>query len=269
MAYDTSSTKLGYRGDLPSALTNSMFDWMMSMQRQVLSFQKQALSMYGMPAAHFNGALQAAATAPRVTGNEEVIPLGRETLNVGTRVINQGTTRIRRFVIETPVEEKVALRNERVIVERRRPIAVSSNGDTLTEKTVEMSDTTEVPVVWKSVELAEEVVLRREVNERMEAGRGTVRHDEVESQEIEQPAQEVTTTLPARRETVSTATRSVAARSDAHLPELKPQAAMAAAVKAATDAALDHKAGDHKPGEKGSDPKLIIPVGAETSSRKG
>ncbi len=250
-------------------LSNPVFDWMMTMQRQMLSFQQQALSMYGLSASRAIGAARSVGVAAtqQVTGNEEVIPLGRETLNVGTRVINQGTTRIRRFVIETPVEEKVALRNERVIVERRQPIAISNSGDTLIEKTVEMTDTTEVPVVWKSVELAEEVVLRREVNERVEAVRGTVRHDEVEIQEIEKPQAHAVGALahPAM------AAKPVGARSDVHLPELKPQAAMVAAVKAATDAALDHKAGDHKPGDAkfgtetkaASDAKLNIGAGHE------
>ncbi len=168
-----------------------IFDWMLLMQRQLLNFQQQALSMYGLggPVGRSNGRASAAAQKAR---DVEVIPLGRETLNIGTRVVNQGTTRVRRFVVEMPVEESVPLRQEHVIVERRRPIAVSSTGDTLTDKTIEMSDTVEVPVVWTSVELAEEVVVRREVKERVEAVRGTVRHDEVEIQEVG----------PAPRETV-------------------------------------------------------------------
>jgi stress response protein YsnF len=166
------------------AATTSMaapfLDWMLTMQRQMLSMQQQAMSLYGLPAwfARTNGAAHAS------TRNEEVVALGRETLNVDTRVVNQGTTRVRRFVVETPVEEKVPLRQERVIVERRRPIAISDTGDTLVEKIVEMSDTNEIPVVWTKLELAEEVVLRREVNERMETVRSVVRHDEVEIDQV-------------------------------------------------------------------------------------
>ncbi len=173
---------------------------------------------------------------PSQARDVEVIPLGRETLNVGTRVVNQGTTRVRRFVIETPVEEKVPLRQERVIIERRRPIAVSSTGDTLTDKTIEMSDTTEVPVVWTSVELAEEVVVRREVNERVEAVRGVVRHDEVEVQEIgHTPAETMEHRAEAsRREEANAVAKQGMAKLEAASHEVKTQAAAPALPKPAT-----------------------------------
>jgi hypothetical protein len=38
-------------------------------------------------------------------GGEEVIALSEEQLTVGKRLVNRGTTHIRRFVVETPVEE--------------------------------------------------------------------------------------------------------------------------------------------------------------------
>ena len=49
---------------------------------------------------HTNGSV--AARGP--SGMEEVIPLGEEVLEVGKRTENRGTARIRRFVVETPVE---------------------------------------------------------------------------------------------------------------------------------------------------------------------
>jgi stress response protein YsnF len=42
-------------------------------------------------------------------GDEEVIALSEEQLTVGKRLVNHGTTHIRRFVVETPVEENVTL----------------------------------------------------------------------------------------------------------------------------------------------------------------
>ncbi|HJS86304.1 MAG TPA: YsnF/AvaK domain-containing protein [Acetobacteraceae bacterium] len=216
-----------------------IFDWMLLLQRQVLNFQQQALNMYGLggPLARSNGRASAAARPAR---DVEVIPLGRETLNVGTRVVNQGTTRVRRFVIETPVEEKVPLRQERVIVERRRPVAVSSTGDTLTDKTIEMSDTVEVPVVWTSVELAEEVVVRREVKERVEAVRGVVRHDEVEIQEIGQAQREPAESHADAR----TAAKQDVAKLEAASPD-KAQAVKPVESKLAA-AGQDHKAGQEQ-----------------------
>jgi stress response protein YsnF len=252
MAYETNSASFAAKSDAPARTSMSapILNWMLLVQRQVLNFQQQALSLYG-----FNGIAGRSnsmfSNARKFSSNQEahdveVLPLGRETLNVGTRVVNQGTTRVRRFVIETPVEEKVPLRQERVIIERRRPIAVSSTGDTLTDKIIEMSDTAEVPVVWKSVELAEEVVVRREVNERVEAVRGVVRHDEVEigrtpAEVLEHRAEVI------RRETPAVAAKQGLAKLEAASPE---SAAQAAAVSKPASLASDHKAGQEpKPGQ--------------------
>ena len=41
---------------------------------------------------------------------------------------DRGTTRVRRYVVRTPVEESVTLRHEQVTIERRRPIAPGTPG---------------------------------------------------------------------------------------------------------------------------------------------
>jgi len=117
----------------------------------------------------------------QATSNVEVIPVGEETLNVGTRLVAGETTRVRRIVVETPVEQDVSLREERVVVERRKPTGAASTAtqSIFTETAIEMSDSFEVAEVWKSVRVTEEVVLRREVSERHETVRDTVRRDEV------------------------------------------------------------------------------------------
>jgi len=99
---------------------------------------------------------------------------------VGKRTVNTGTTRIRRYVVETPVAQQVSLVRERVVVERRRPTTNKVTGDALTELTVEVVETDEVPVIAKSVQLREEVVVRTERTEHLETVRETVRQDEVE-----------------------------------------------------------------------------------------
>jgi len=116
---------------------------------------------------------------------EQVVAIGEEVLNIGTRVVPGKTTRVRRVVVESPVQQDVTLHNETVVVERRRPQS-SIGQDVLTEVTVEMSDTTEVPVVSKSVHLVEEVLLRKEVTARTETIRDTVKRDKLE---IEEPSQ--------------------------------------------------------------------------------
>jgi stress response protein YsnF len=114
------------------------------------------------------------------TAQEEVIPLAEETLIVGKHTVNSGTTTVRRHVVETPVEQQVTLYDEKVVVERRKPVTDAATGEALTELTVEMIETSEVPLVGKGVKVREEVVVRRERTRRVETVRDTVRRDEIE-----------------------------------------------------------------------------------------
>ena len=118
-----------------------------------------------------------------VSSLEEVIPLGEEVLEVGKRTENRGTARIHRYVVETPVEERVTLQSERVVVERRRPVSDKVTGEILTEVTVEVVETAEVPVIEKRTRLREEIVVRTERTQHVETVRETVRRDEVEIQQ--------------------------------------------------------------------------------------
>jgi stress response protein YsnF len=111
---------------------------------------------------------------------EEVIPLAEETLTVGKHTVNSGTTTVRRYVVENPVEQRVELFDEKVVVERRKPVTDAVTGETLTEVTVEMIETSEVPVAAKGVRVREEIVVRRERTRRVETVRDTVRRDEIE-----------------------------------------------------------------------------------------
>jgi Domain of unknown function (DUF2382) len=117
---------------------------------------------------------------PQQSTGVQVIPVGEERLNVATRTVQGETTRIRRRVVAQPVEQQVALREEKVIVERRAPTRTNSKPDVLTETVIEMSDSRQVPTVWKSLHVAEEVVLRKQITERIEKVRETVRRDVVD-----------------------------------------------------------------------------------------
>lgn len=123
---------------------------------------------------------RAAGNAAEAVAVEEVIPLAEETLNLEARTVPGATTRVRRYVVETPVERQIVLRTETVVVERRMPGTFQAAPDALTEKTVEATDTAQVVVVHKNVRLREEVVLRLEGSERTETVRDTVRRDEIE-----------------------------------------------------------------------------------------
>jgi uncharacterized protein (TIGR02271 family) len=129
------------------------------------------------------------------SSSEEVIPLAEETLVVAKRTVNRGATRIRRYVVETPVEQQVSLYDEKVIVERRRPAIDAATGDTLTELSIEVVETSEVPIVAKSVHVREEIVVRKERTKRIATVRDTVRRDEVQ---VEQPTKKPTARQYAR-----------------------------------------------------------------------
>jgi uncharacterized protein (TIGR02271 family) len=111
-------------------------------------------------------------------GGEEVIQLSEEQLNVGKRLVNRGTTRARRFVVETPVEEAVSLHSERVSVERR-PVEAGTKviDPDFTDRTVEVTETEEEAVVGKTARVKEEVVINKAVADRVETVRDTVRHE--------------------------------------------------------------------------------------------
>ena len=131
----------------------------------------------------------AGATAARAGG--DTIQLAEESLVVGKRVVNRGGTRIRRFVVETPVEQQVSLHEEKVTLDRRpvtdsRPVTDADFSD----KVIEMTETAEEAVVAKTARVVEEVGLRKEATDRVETIKDTVRQQKVE---IEQIPSKVTT----------------------------------------------------------------------------
>jgi uncharacterized protein (TIGR02271 family) len=151
------------------------FDLMLNFQRQMQHGSLQSVSSTSPSAgATITGRIL------RESAAERVLPVGEERLNVATRIIAGETTRIRRRVVEQPVEQQVTLREEKVVVERRPSTGKPQDANLFTETVVEMSDSREVPTVWKSLHVAEEVVLRKQVTERTERVRDTVRRDVVE-----------------------------------------------------------------------------------------
>ena len=126
------------------------------------------------------GAAPVAAAATTGTG-EEVIALSEEQIAVGKRLVNRGTTRVRRFVVETPVEEQVQLHSERVSIERR-PVAAGAvvAGTAFQDRVIEVKETDEEAVVGKTTHVAEEVVVRKDATDRVETIHDTVRREDVE-----------------------------------------------------------------------------------------
>jgi stress response protein YsnF len=88
---------------------------------------------------------------------------------------------VRSYVVETPVNEQVNLREERVHVERRpvdRPVGAADN--LFRERTIEAEERSEEAVVAKDARVKEELVVKKDVGQRTETVSDTVRHTEVE-----------------------------------------------------------------------------------------
>lgn len=120
------------------------------------------------------------------TGADETLQLAEEELSVGKRVVNRGTTRIRRYVVETPVEENVSLRHESVSIERRPVTGTGTVGaDAFKDRTIEVTEMDEEAVVAKTAHITEEVVVKRDVGERVETVRDTVRKEQVDVEKVD------------------------------------------------------------------------------------
>lgn len=116
--------------------------------------------------------------------NDGMIQLSEESLSVGKRVVNRGGTRIRRFVVERPVEESVNLHSETVVLDRHPVTDGRPTTDSFSEKSIEMMETAEEAVVSKTAHVYEEVGLHREASDRTETVKDTVRREEVEVEKI-------------------------------------------------------------------------------------
>jgi stress response protein YsnF len=126
-----------------------------------------------------------AMAAGRTLPDEEILRLAEEQFDVGKRVIQDGTTRIRRFVTETPVEAQVTLHEEHTRVIRRAIADPNFVRDVdWTDKTIEVSEMAEEPVVSKSVHIAEEVVIRKEATDTVKTLRDKIRRQQVEVEKI-------------------------------------------------------------------------------------
>lgn len=118
---------------------------------------------------------------PAMGADEGTIEVMKENLRVGKRETDHGRVRIRSYVVETPVEEQVTLRDETVHV-TRRPVdrAVNPGDGIFAERTVEATERHEEAVVSKEARVVEEISLETEASERTETVRDTLRHTEVE-----------------------------------------------------------------------------------------
>lgn len=116
------------------------------------------------------------------SGDDDVIPVVEEELRIGKRQMNTGRVRVHSYMVETPVEENVSLREERVSVERRpvdRALSATEE-DLFRDRVIEVEATSEQAVVSKQARVKEEIVVRKQADERVETVSDTVRTTKVD-----------------------------------------------------------------------------------------
>lgn len=131
------------------------------------------------------GAQGNAATGATAEGAQK-LNIIEENLQVGKRVEQTGGARIRSRIIEKPVEESVRLREEHVNVVRtnvNRP-ATAADFNAFKEGEISVTESAERAVVGKEARVVGEVSIGKEVTEREEVVRDTVRKTDVQVEQL-------------------------------------------------------------------------------------
>lgn len=128
-------------------------------------------------------------SAPANIDQEEHIRVAQEELRIDKQQVPRGGARMRAYTRETDAEEQVDLRQEVVEIEsrqsgRRLEDKEIEPGGVFTERVFEFSEIREEPVVTKEAFVREELIIRKRVNERTETVHDTVRHTEVEVEDL-------------------------------------------------------------------------------------
>ena len=119
------------------------------------------------------------------TEGEMSIPVIEEELQVGKRAVERGGARIRSRIIEKPVEETLRLREEHIVVNRQPVNRAVTDTDlqNIQEGDIELTERAEEAVVSKQARVVEEVSVGKQVAEREETVRDTVRRTDVDVEE--------------------------------------------------------------------------------------
>ena len=147
---------------------------------------------------HRTATTATAGTAATAKAGEQVIPVVQEKVEIGKRVVERsGGIRVHTRVTERPVEKDVQLRTERATVERRpvdRPLTDADRP--FQDRTVEVTERTEQPVVSKNARVVEEVRVGKQVEQHTQTVRDTERRTDVEVEKLnpnQQPGSSVAT----------------------------------------------------------------------------
>ena len=118
--------------------------------------------------------------------DENVFEVVEEVLEVSTQQVERGRMRVYSKVVEREVEKQVGLRDETIRVQRRpvdRAVSVS-DPNVFKERSFEMTEVDEEAVVSKTARVIEEVVIDKDVAEKIETIRETLRRTDVQIEEV-------------------------------------------------------------------------------------
>jgi uncharacterized protein (TIGR02271 family) len=117
---------------------------------------------------------------------ENVVPVVQEELEVGKRTVSGGAVRVVSRVVTRPVSEQVELRTEQASIERRAVDRPATEADlaAFQERTIEVREMSERPVVSKTAHVVEEVVVGKQVSTETQTVEDTVRRTEVEVERV-------------------------------------------------------------------------------------
>lgn len=113
------------------------------------------------------------------------IPLAQEHLRIDKRRTQKGSIRVYTYVVEQPVQQDVTLTQEHAHVERR-PTDRPAGEEAFKERTIEVTETREEPIVSKETRVTEEVVVRKDVEQHTETVHDTVRRTEYGVQDLDE-----------------------------------------------------------------------------------
>ncbi|HXT11308.1 MAG TPA: YsnF/AvaK domain-containing protein [Candidatus Angelobacter sp.] len=113
--------------------------------------------------------------------NKTVIPLYKESLNVGTRQVDAGTVRIKKIVKTETVNQPVELRHEEVVIDREPASSAesSSASQPFQESETDIHLTREEPVIQKQIAPAGQIVVQKSSASEQQNVQAQVRRDDV------------------------------------------------------------------------------------------
>ena len=116
------------------------------------------------------------------------VPIAEEEMKLGKRAVEKGGVRVYKHLKEEPVSRDVSLRTERITVEKRavdRP-PTEAELEAFKEGEIIFTERAEEPVVSKTARVTGEVVIGKTIEERIETVQDTVRHTEIDVEELKE-----------------------------------------------------------------------------------